>query len=252
VLSGFDRNRGPVSFQAVLEAADRRGRLGGELGASLPLIPAAVRADNLRRIAEGKRPRFRIVGGKLALSDWQIDGELGRAEREFYQALDRLREASRRSLLRALQELPHRALGELVVLLLEQMGYVELAPVRRPGAHGAELHLSGKARGPQGEVRTAIVVRRDGREIGRERVTELRGGLHHYSGAHAGMIITTGQVLSGARDEAAAAGAAPVQVVDGMALARLCEEHGIATVPRTVTVSVPDWDLLDGLRTSSG
>src|SRR5690606_18334253 len=155
-----------VSFQAVLEAADRRGRLGGDLSTSLPLIPAAVRADNLRRLAEGRRPRFRIVGSKVALSDWQIDGDFARAERDYYQALDRLRAVSRRSLLRAPQELSQRARGELVVLLLEQMGYSELAPVRRPGAHGAELHLCGKGRGPQGELRTAIVVRRDGREIG--------------------------------------------------------------------------------------
>ena len=50
-------------------------------------------------------------------------------------------------------------------------------------------------------------MRRDGREVGRERVTELRGALHHYGPAQAGMIITTGQVLSGAREEALAPGA---------------------------------------------
>jgi restriction endonuclease Mrr len=215
-------------------------------------VLSAIRADNARRVNEGRRPRFRVLGNKLALGDWALDSDLGRAEREFYAALDRLREASRRSLLRSLQELPQRAIGEAVVLLLEQMGYVELLPVRRPGSHGAEIHLSGRARGAVGEIRTAVVLRRDGREIGRERVTELRGALHHYGSSAAGLLITTGQVLSGAREEAAAPGAAPIAVVDGIGLARLCEEHGVAVAARQVRVPLPDWDLLDGLRASAG
>jgi hypothetical protein len=252
LLSSFDKGRGPVSMQTLLDSADRRGRLGGELAGSQQIVLSAVRADNARRANEGRRPRFRLVGNKLALSDWQIDPDLGRAERDFYAALDRLRDASRRSLLRNLQELPQRAIGESVVLLLEQMGYVDLVPVRRPGSHGAEVHLSGRARAATGDTRTAIVIRRDGREIGRERVTELRGALHHYGGASAGLLITTGQVLSGARDEANAAGAAPIQVVDGIAIARLCEDHGVGMANRQVRVPLPDWDLLDGFRASSG
>jgi hypothetical protein len=252
LLSGFDRGRGPVSMQTLLDSADRRGRLGGELGASQQIVLSAVRADNARRAHDGRRPRFRLLGNKLALSDWLVDADLGRAERDFYAALDRLREASRRSLLRTLQELPQRAIGETVVLLLEQMGYVELAPVRRPGSHGAEVHLSGRAKNAAGDLRTAVVVRRDGREIGRERVTELRGALHHYGSASAGLIITTGQVLSGAREEAAAAGATPIAVLDGIGLSKLCEEYGVAVQGRQVRVPLPDWDLLDGLRASAG
>lgn len=222
--------------------------MNGEQGVGLSLIQAAVRADNARRTAEGRRPRFRLSGNKVALSDWQNEGELGRAERDLFNAVERYREAARRSLLRGLQELPHRALGELVVLLLEQMGYTELSPVRRPGAHGAELHLTGKARGSLGELRTAIVVRRDGREIGRERVTELRGGLHHYGAATAGVLITTGQALSGAREEASAPGAAPVAVIDGVALARLCDEHRVGVCEISLRLPMPDSELLDGLR----
>jgi hypothetical protein len=228
LLGGFDRSRGPVSVQAVVQAA--------------------VRADNTRRALEGRRPRFRISGAKVALTDWQLDGDLARAERDLFNSLDRYREAARRSVLRTLQDLPQRALGELIVLLLEQMGYTELAPLRRPGLHGAELHLSAKARGPHGELRTGIVVRRDGREIGRERVTELRGALHHYGPANAGLLVTTGQALSGAREEASAPGAAPVAVLDGMALARLCDEHSVGVAPLTLRLPLPDGELFDGLR----
>jgi restriction endonuclease Mrr len=211
-------------------------------------MQSAVRADNARRSADGRRPRFRLAGNKVALSEWQMDGDLARAERDLFNAFERYRDATRRSLARSLQDLPHRALGEFVVLLLEQMGYTELAPVRRPGSHGAELHLTGRARGPLGEVRTAVVVRRDGREIGRERVTELRGGLHHYGPATAGVLITTGQVLSGAREEASAPGATPVAVIDGVALARLCDEHRVGVSELTLRLPLPDAELFEGLR----
>ena len=106
---------------------------------------------------------------------------------------------------------------------IEQAGVQDIAPVRRPGTHGAELHLQGVVRGATGAIPVAILIRRDGKDIGRERVTELRGALHHYGPATQGWLITTGQVLSGAREEAAVPGAAPVTLTDGLELARLCE-----------------------------
>jgi restriction endonuclease Mrr len=191
-----------------------------------------------------------VGSGRIGLTDWALDGELLRIEREIQQLAERYRDSARRSVLRMLQDLPHRALGELVMLLLEHVGFSSLVPVRRPGTHGAELHLSGRLKTPAGEIRTAVVVRRDGREIGRERVTELRGALHHYGPASAAWLITTGQVLSGAREEAAAAGASPLTVIDGLGIVRLCEEHGVGVVKSDVSLVLPDLDLLDGLRAS--
>jgi hypothetical protein len=144
--------------------------------------------------------------------------------------------------------LPQRALGELAILLLEHMGFTDLVSVRRPATYGAELHLSARARSSGGEVRTAIVVRRDGREIGRERVTELRGALHHYGPAQAGLILTTGAALSGAKEEASALGAAPIAVIDGFELSRLCEEHSVGFVRGETPMPIPDFELLDSLR----
>jgi hypothetical protein len=248
IVASFDRNRGPVAVQTLADAAARKGRYAGELSVGQGLILGAARADNLRRAGEGRRPRFRVSGNRLALTEWQMDPELLRIERDISGLVERYREISRRSLLRSLQELPQRGLGELVVLLLEQSGFSELTAVRRQGAHGAEMHFSGKLKAASSEVRTAIVVRRDGREIGRERVTELRGALHHYGPAHVGWIITTGQVLSGAREEANAPGAAPVSVLDGMALAELCERYGVAVVKHQLSLPLPDFDVLEGLR----
>jgi hypothetical protein len=248
IVAGFDRNRGPVAVQTLADAAARKGRYAGELSVGQGLMLGAARADNLRRQAEGRRPRFRISGNRLALTEWQMDPELLRIERDLSGLVERYREVSRRSLLRLLQDLPQRGLGELVLLLLEHCGFSELASVRRQGSHGAEMHFSGKLKAASSEVRTAIVVRRDGREVGRERVTELRGALHHYGPAHAGWIITTGQVLSGAREEANAPGAAPVSVLDGMALAELCERYSVAVSKHQLVLPLPDFDVLEGLR----
>jgi hypothetical protein len=248
IVAGFDRNRGPVAVQTLVDAAARRGRYAGEISVGQGLMLGAARADNLRRAAEGRRPRFRVSGNRLALTEWQMDPELLRIEREVTSLVDRYRDVSRRSLLRLLQDLPQRGLGELVVLLLEHCGFSELSAVRRQGAHGAEMHFSGKLKNASSEVRTAVVVRRDGREVGRERVTELRGALHHYGPAHAGWIITTGQVLSGAREEANAPGAAPVAVLDGIGLAELCERYSVGVAKHHLALPLPDFDVLEGLR----
>jgi HB1, ASXL, restriction endonuclease HTH domain/Restriction endonuclease len=248
IVGSFDRNRGPVAVQTLADAAARKGRYAGELAVGQGLILGAARADNLRRQADGRRPRFRISGNRLALTEWQMDPELLRIERDVTSLVERYREVSRRSLLRALQELPQRGLGELVLLLLEHTGFSELTSVRRQGAHGAEMHFSGKLKAASSEVRTAIIVRRDGREVGRERVTELRGALHHYGPAHSGWIITTGQVLSGAREEANAPGAAPISVLDGMALAELCERYSVGVAKQHLSLPLPDFDVLEGLR----
>lgn len=248
LLLGFDRGRGPVTAQTLSEAAQRRGRLSGDQAATQGLLIAAARTDNLRALARGQRPRFRVSANRIGLTEWQLDGELARLERDLLATAERYREVLRRSFARSLQDLSHRGLGELLTLVLERIGFSELAQVRRPGLHGAELHLSGKAKGPSGDVRTAVVIRRDGREVGRERVTELRGALHHYGPALAGLIVTTGQVLSGAREEAAAPGASPVAVIDGLGLAKLCEEHEIGLVATQLSLPHPDLDLLDALR----
>ena len=63
-------------------------------------------------------------------------------------------------------------------------------------------------------------------------------------------IITAGQVLSGAREEASVAGAAPIQLFDGLGVARLCEDHDVAVLRARLPVAIPDVDLLEALRAS--
>lgn len=249
VLSSFDRNAGPVPGRSVAEALIRRGRLQGDPMLATTQLHASLRADNLRRLANGQRPRFRFASGaRVALTDWSLGGELPRLEQEVVMAVERYREASRRALLRRLQELPGHALIELVLLTLERAGMTQLKPVRRAGSPGGEAHFAAVHKTGGDSIPTAIVVRKDGREIGRERVSDLRGALHHYGPASVGWLITTGQVLSGAREEAAATGAPPVALYDGIALCKLLEELEIGVVKTRFAVAIPDLELLEVLR----
>jgi len=250
VLASFDRNLGPVSLRQLAETAQRRGKLAGEPQLAQSLVAAAVRADNHRRLAAGLRPRFRFAGGRVGLTDWLLSQEILSAEADAIAAVERYRDASRRAFAKKVAELPGHAFIELAALVLERLGVTHLRNMRRAGVPGYEAHFAASMRTAGEDVRAGIVVRRDGREIGRERVTELRGALHHYGPATLGWIITSGQVLSGAREEAAAPGAAPISLTDGYAFARLCEENDVAVIRARLPIAIPDVDLLEALRAS--
>jgi restriction endonuclease Mrr len=151
-------------------------------------------------------------------------------------------------MLRRLQELPGHAFIELALLGLERIGMSQLRAVRRAGSPGGEAHFSAIHKTGTDEIRTAIVVRKDGREIGRERVSDLRGALHHYGPANAGWLVTTGQVLSGAREEASAIGAAPIALYDGLSFCKLLEDHEVGVLRTKFHVAIPDLELLETLR----
>ena len=254
VLAGSDRNQGPVPFRAIAEAAQRKGRLSGDLNVATTALAAAARADNLRREAEGQRPRFRFAqGARVAPTDWSLGSDLLRLEQEALAAFDRYRDGARRALATKLQkDLSGPALIELLLVALERLGFKDIKPVRRAGLPGGESHFSAVHVTLNDEVRTGIVLRRDGREIGRERVIDLRGSLHHYGGgtaaATAGWLITTGQCLSGAREEASAPGTIPIALFDSVGFAKLLEQAGVGVSKTKFDLPFPDLELLETLR----
>jgi restriction endonuclease Mrr len=184
----------------------------------------------------------------VALTDWSLGPDTVRLEQEVGQAVERYRDAARRIMLRKLQELPGHAFMELALMGLERIGMTGLRGVRRAGSPGGEAHFSAIHKTGSDEIRTAIVIRKDGREIGRERVSDLRGALHHYGPAASGWLLTTGQVLSGAREEAAAVGAPPIALYDGLSFARLLEDNDVAVTKTRFSVAIPDLELLETLR----
>jgi restriction endonuclease Mrr len=251
VLSSFDRGQGAAPIRSVAEILARKGRLPNDPTTASGALSASLRADNLRRQAQGQRQRFRFAAqGRVALTDWSMNPDLVRLEQDALLAIERYREAARKTMLRKLQELPGHGFVELCLLTLERLGMTSLRPVRRSGSPGGELHFAGIHRTGADEIRTAVVIRKDGREIGRERVTDLRGAMHHYGPATAGWLITTGQVLSGAREEASTPGTSPIALYDGLSFCRLLDEQGVAVTRATLTIGIPDMELLETLRGS--
>jgi hypothetical protein len=249
VLSACDRNAGPVALRAVVDALMRRGRLAGDPAAAGTQLSASIRADNLRRQAFGLRPRFRFANGsRVAPTDWALGPDVWRLEQDVMAAIERYRDAARRTMLRRLQELPGHAFIELALVGLERIGMTSIRSVRRAGSPGGEAHFAAIHKTGGDEIRTALVIRKDGREIGRERVSDLRGALHHYGPAVAGWLVTTGQVLSGAREEAGAGTAPPIALYDGLSFCRLLEDHEVGVIRTRYNVSIPDLELLESLR----
>jgi restriction endonuclease Mrr len=234
---------------SIKQLADAVGRRPAGKGADSSWVSALMRADNVRRSAAGERPRFRLLGGgRVALFEWGLDRDALATEKAIKDQAERLRVAVRKQLLRKLVELPHKAAAELWMVLLERLGYGQFKVVRRPGAHPSELHWSAVHTSAGGDVPVAIVVRRDGRDLGRERVADLRGSLHHYGAAAFGVLVTTGQVMSGAREEASAPFATPVVFVDGAHAAELCERNGVGVVQHCVALPAIDTEWFEALR----
>ncbi|HEY1955473.1 MAG TPA: HTH domain-containing protein [Polyangiaceae bacterium] len=249
VLAAFDRNGGPVAIRSIVDHLVRRGRLSGDPAIASTQLAASLRADNLRRGDLGMRPRFRFAsGGRVAPTEWLLGSDLVRLEQDVMMSVERYRDAARRTFLRRVQELPGHAFVELALIALEKIGMTQLKLVRRAGTSGGEAHFAAIHKTGGDEIRTAIVIRKDGREIGRERVGDLRGTLHHYGPASAGWLITTGQVLSGAREEAAASGAPPIALYDGIAFCKLLEDQDVAVVRTRHVVALPNLELLEAIR----
>lgn len=245
-----DRAAGPQSLRQLAETCQRRARTSVDSQQLQSQIAAAVRADDLRRQSMGARPRFRFAGGRISLNDWLLNGDLARMEQEAQAAVQRYCDAARKVFVKKIQELPPHAFLELVLLTLERIGLRCVRASKRSGISGNEAHFTGLFDTGAGQVQAALVVRRDAREIGRDRVSELRGALHHYGPASMGWLVTAGTVLFGAREEAATASAAPIFLYDGNGIARLCEQFDIAVVRATMPICIPDLDVLEALRSS--
>jgi hypothetical protein len=234
----------PLAYVQIAEQLVRRGRLVGDPAALAPTVSAAIRAD----VTRNGRSRFRYVEGRVALVEWYLPREAARQEADARRFAERQRDQVRRAFLRKLQELPTTGFVEILATWLNAEGVSGLRAVRRPGSSPQEIHLAGVLRRGPEEVRVAVLVLRDGREIPREKIVEMRGSLHHYGSATAAWIITTGSVSRSAREEVAVAGALPVALFEGLALAEAMESRRIGLVPIMIPISTVDLDLLDSLR----
>lgn len=246
---GNHRRQGGAPFRQLADSLLRRVRGAGDAQQLSQWLAAACRTDNFRRQAAGDRPRFRLgANGRVGLWEWVIDRDQMRLEKEARVAIDRYQEVASQRLVKRLQELSPRAFGEFAQLLLEAQDFSQFRAVKRPAGNASESYLAATQRTLTGDLPVALTVRRDGRDVGREQVVELRGSLHYYGSVALGVIVTAGQVMSGAREEAQVTGATPVHFIDGARLARLCEQSGVGVVKHQLSVSLPDVDMFEALR----
>jgi len=237
----------PRPFVDIAQSLVEKGRLSGDANALAPTIAAAVRGDVARRTATAQVPRFRLKYGEVALTEFLAGQDVARAEQDATRAVARHREIVHRALVRKLVELPNASMLEVVATWLNAVGVTSLRGVRKPGSGAGEFHLAGTLRRGPEEVPLAIVIVRDG-PVGRERVVDVRGSLHRYGDARMAWIVSLRDVHSGAREESAEAGVAPVAVFDGMQLARSMEDAGVGVRRYSLPLVQLDFDLFDELR----
>ncbi len=240
VLRGSDGR--PMHFRQIIDQAVKRKLLRGDAPELWRMLRAAVLVEARAREAAGLRPRVRAVGGgNYALGDRRLDGELAQYERELGERAARLSEATRAALHRRLGRLAPAAFETLGRLLLERMGLASVELVKR----GEGVAYFGAVR-PRGRKAKVLVGMRPGEgELQRRAVGELRAGLKARS-YDEGILLAGGRAGGEALAELSA-GAGPVDLYDGEALAALCVRLGVGVMKRLVPVDTLDIELFGEL-----
>lgn len=243
------RGRQSRTLLQLAEHLIESGRLQGSPSTLAPTLAAAIRGDNARRRAAGRRPRFREGDGAVALLEWELPGDAVNAERDAVRAADRQRQSVQRALVKRMRELPDGALLELLATWLNAMGVHSLRAVR---ADAGDFSLAGTLRRGPEETPLAITIYRGNQPIDKESVIALRGGLHRFDHARAGWVVTLGQTQRGTLEEAHAEGAPPCAIFDGDALAASMEEVRVGIERASLPLAVLDFELLDSLGGGAG
>jgi hypothetical protein len=239
----------------ILSGADRVLTLRelAALGAERLLMPdafvretgslaAALREDNRRREAAGRRPLFTIDGDNVGLGAAPEPGERPApvAAPRAPASPAEMRRSALAGLRRRLRECDGATIEYLVVRLLEKLGVREIKVAKR-SREG--VVFTGRRRMGLVDVRHAIRVLRGGNDVTRRDVTEVRRDVGHY-GAQIGVLISSGEAQRDARGEAAAAGQLPVLLVAGEAFAEAFADAGVAC--RIVSIPEADEEFLAG------
>jgi restriction system protein len=104
------------------------------------------------------------------------------------------------------------------------MGYTEVEVTKPTNDKGVDV--VGNIQLGISEVREAIQVKRQTRNIRRDILDLLRASLHRYRAVR-GTVITLGGFAKGTKDAAFETGVAPITLIDGDRLLDLLIEHGI-------------------------
>lgn len=189
-------------------------------------LAAALLEDNRRRESAGRKPLFTVDGENVSLGAAPEPGErpaVAIAARAPVGATE-MRHAAMAALRRRLRECDGSTVEWLVGRLLEKTDYREVKVAKR----GREsVLLTARRRMGLADVRHVIRVVRNGADVSRRDVTDVRRDIGNY-GAQIGVLLTAGEAQRDARGEATASGQTPVFLLCGEAFAEAFADAGVA------------------------
>lgn len=225
VLKDFAEKK-PMHYQEIVNIAVSKGWLAPQGLTPGATLTASIGEDNRKREARGLVPRFSVEGkGYYALSEWSQD-ETTLASIQIAQKIED-------EIISYLQKVSPSKFEEVIAVLLDKMGFVDVQRVGKSGDGGidveAKLEVLNFARF------TAIIqVKRYTGSIGPKFVRELRGtGLKTGGMVELRILITTSNFTGGAKEESQMHPA--IRLVDGAELAQLMIEHEVGVSKQQVT-----------------
>jgi len=233
ILSGAER---PMSLRELAALGVERMLMPDAFVREADSLVAALQEDNRRRESAGRKPLFAVEGDLVSLGAVPEPGErpaLVASARAPASPVE-MRRAALAALRRRLRECDGPTIEYLVARLLEKTGLHEVKVAKR----GREsVVFTGRRRMGLADVRHAIRLLRNGADVGRRDVTEVRRDLGHY-GAQIGVLVSSGEAQREARAEATVAGQMPVLLLAGEAFAEAFADAGFACR----IVSIPEAD----------
>ncbi len=209
-------NRQPMHYAEITDRALDLRLITTESQNPASTMAASLSQETKRRKERGDNPRFELLGeGMIGLTRWNQTGLTAYIEAH--------NDTVRRRLHDQLHEMDPTEFEELVGQLLVALGFADVEVTARQNDGGIDVRGI-LVVGDVIRTRMAVQVKRWKSNIGTPTVQQVRGSL----GSHEqGLIITTSDFSSGAREEAERPDAVPVGLMDGEQLVKLLVEHGL-------------------------
>lgn len=237
ILKGQAPGRG-LHVRQIADAAVRRRLIHGEPNEAWRVMRAALAAEGKERLRAAQRPRVRAAGsGLYALARRPPDNDLERAEFVLGEARRALRERTLAALEQRLADLGPAAFEAVGRVLLQREGFGPATFVKRVEGTIYLEALRGRGFRPS---RCLIALRPGSAAAGRRALGELRAGIRARN-QDEGLLMLAGRLADDAVAEWKQSGA-PVEVVDGPAMAETCVHHGVGVIGAVVNVEFVDAD----------
>lgn len=215
VLRRFGKQQ-PMHYKEITRHALERGLIATEGQTPAASMYAVILTEIDRALKRGEQPRFVKYGrGLVGLTDWQPVGLPAEIEQHNRRVRQQLRDR--------LHTTAPSDFESLIGQLLTRIGFENVTVTATSGDGGIDVRGT-LVVGDVIRTRMAVQVKRWKRNVQAPVVQQVRGSL----GAHEqGLIITTSDFSTGAREEAARPDATPVALMNGEQLVTLLIEHDI-------------------------